>query len=241
MSSDLVRVQSELLQLHLLHRSSAAIQRQWKRSAESKLCQQFESVSAQYHRLCLSESVSQDGIDLRALKDWNDIGASFGLAERVQMLSRTIQEIYSMIDTGGKSNRLVTSFEKWIIRNERLWRSREYDDRSKTQDMEFVEDIGDSWKAEAAVLERRLTSYSHNLECLGHPLEGSSLSYVVACCVSMVTQMLDEVRVMQEIEREVLVREKSWVMEMIDRIDLESESKRGPETVATRRGVWQAG
>jgi len=235
LSSETVRLQTELLQLHLLHRSSAEVQRQWESSAESKLRRQYEVVAARHRELTLSGSKAQDRVDLLALKDWKYSGQNLELAERVQVLSRTIQELYNTGDAGGKFNHIVTSFERWIVGNERIWRMREHNDPNEPQDMEFVEDVGDCWKAEAAALERRLTSCSRDLECLGQPLEGSTLAYVVGICTTLVTQMLEELKVMRDIECEVLEREKTWVMEMIDRIDLESAM------LGTRRAVWQSG
>ncbi|KAI9876854.1 MAG: hypothetical protein M1830_005464 [Pleopsidium flavum] len=239
--SETVRLQTELLQLHLLHRFSAEVHQEWERSAESKLRQQYEIVTARHHASRLLESKAQHRTDLLAFKDWKYSGQSLELAERVQVLSRTIQELYLISDTGGKYHRIVTSFERWIVCNERIWRIREHNDPGKSQDMEFVEDIGGGWMAEVVALERRLTSSSHDLEYLGQPRKGSTLALIVAICTTMVTQMFEELRVMRDIESEVVEREKRWVVEMIDRMDLQSGNEPEAAKLESRKALWQSG
>ncbi len=241
MSPDIVRLQTELLQLHLLHRDSAKVQRQWERSAENKLRDQHEKLVARHKEIRLTEAKVQERIDLQAFEDWRDKNYDLAFEERIQLLSRTLQDLCSHNSPGGKFIRTVTAFEQWLVSTEDRKPKIERDDASAAHDLHFVESIGDGWKAEVAALERNLTSHSLSLKRVGPALEGSTLAAVIGCCTAMITQMVDELRVIREIESEMLENAEAWLRAKVDQIDHGDHDETSAPGSVPRRPVWKSG
>ena len=239
LSPEAIKLQTELLQLHLLHRASAEVQQQWEQSAETKLRGQHEGVTARYREMRLAEISVQEQIDLQALKDWNARDGRPSFTEKIELLSRTIQDLRTIESAGGKYTQVVTAFERWIVLSEGVNRLAQRTDTNHGQSSSFVEGIEDGWKAEVAALKRRLTSRALDLKRLGQPLEESTLADIVAICTIMVTQMLEELKVMRDIEGEVMEREAAWVRRTVDHLDEDSGAAQDHAKSADRKAAWQ--
>jgi len=241
LSSDMIRLQTELLQLHLLHRTSAETQRQWEDSAESMLHHQYDGVVEGYRVLRFKQSKAQERIDLQALREWEAGHESRSFSEKVGLLSRTLQDLGNIDSAGGKFAQVVTSFERWLVMSEgakELGKRRNFSDAKGT---EFLESLGEGWRADVVALEMRVGSRALDLKRLGQPLEGSSLAYLVEICTTSVMQMSEELRTMREIEWEVLGREAELIRRAVDCIDPEDECEPENAKSPIRRPAWQTG
>lgn len=241
LSSEMNRVQNELLQLHLLHRTSAEIQQQWENNAESTLLHQYQGVAEGYRTLRLKQAKAQERTDLLALKEWEASHDRHSFSEKVGLLSRTLHDLSNMDSKGGKFAHVVTTFDRWLVMSEDVKELGQRSNSSDTQGMKFLESLGEAWRADVAALEMRVASRTLDLKRLEQPLRGSSLAYLVEICSTLAAQMSEELRSMREIESEVLAREAAWVRRAVDCIDAEVDCEAKNAKSVIRRGVWQTG
>ncbi|KAF2184745.1 hypothetical protein K469DRAFT_666088 [Zopfia rhizophila CBS 207.26] len=208
---EIISLQTELLQLHLLHESAAHASRQWELNAKKTLHRQFDEVASMFQVMRDNERSEQERKNILALNEWSSGNASFGLVEHIQLLSAPLHELPSMVDPGGRFSRLVDDFDHWITWVEEIWSVREQNPRSAGGDLRSAEGMGGSWKAENAALTRKLTAFSCNLDRLTRPAPGSSIACIVSTCKDLLEGMLDELQTMQTIEMGVVARGKEWV------------------------------
>jgi hypothetical protein len=210
LTPEIASLQSELLQLHLLHQSSAKTSKCWELSAKRSLHLKFEDVTSLYKIMLENERAGQEQKNLQSLLDWSAGGSSTGLVEHIQILSEPLHELPSLVESGGRLQRLVGEFEHWVSWVQEIRSARQ----GLTGDKDgsgTVEGLGDSWKAENAALTRKLTLLSRDLGRLAQPAPGSSIACIVEACASILLGILEELQIMQKIEAEVVMKEKGWV------------------------------
>lgn len=206
---DIISLQSELLQLHLLHEPSAEMSQRWERSARTNLRQKFEEVAALHQAVLEYERLGQEQKNLQALLKWSAETSSVGLIECVQILSGPLHELPSLVEPGGRFQQLVNDFENWMSRVESTWSARAH--TTHHGNLASVEGLGDSWKSENAALTRKVTSFARDLGQVRQPSPGSSIASIVEICSALLLGLSDELRVMQVVEADVDLREKDWV------------------------------
>ncbi|KAL5119486.1 hypothetical protein ACEQ8H_002551 [Pleosporales sp. CAS-2024a] len=209
LAPEIVSLQSELLQLHLMHAGSAAVTQQWHVSARRILHKKFDEVANLHQTMLEHERAGREQNNLHALIEWSTGTASAGLIEQIQVLSGPLHELPSLLESGGRYERLTNDFESWLSHVQRLWSAR--DSASSRGVMETIEGLGNSWTAEHAVLSRKVTSFERDLEQVRQPLPGSSIACLVDACRELVRGLSAEMHTMQAIETVVLSREKEWV------------------------------
>ena len=235
----MIRLQTELLQLHLLHRTSVEVQRQWEHSAESTLRGQYEDVVERYRALRFKQSKAQERADLEALREWAASQAGCSFPEKIELLSRTLRDLGNIHSAGGKFAHVVTTFEQWMVLSERVKQLGQRTTANDVQDLEFLESLGEGWRSEVSALEMRLASRALDLKRLGQPLEGSCLAYLVGVSTTLVKQTLEELKIMREIEGEVLAVEAIWLKTTIDSIESEDGGEPENADLVIRKGVWR--
>ncbi|KAG9189428.1 hypothetical protein G6011_06296 [Alternaria panax] len=220
-----VSLQSELLQLHLLHRSSAQECRRWEISAKRSLHIKFEEVANLYQVMLENERAAQEQKNLQSLVEWSSGGLSAGLVEHIHILSEPLHELPSLVEPGGRLQRLVGEFGHWLSWVQDIRSARHNHGRAKSA-FDTIEGLGDTWKAENAALSRKLTVLARDLDRLASPTPGSSIACMVEACKSILHGILDELQTMQKIEAEVASREKEWVEDRLQVIaqDIRTES-----------------
>ena len=211
-SAETARLQNELLQLHLLHRDAAKVEKEWRASAKRKLGAKFQSVVEQNEKLARLEVEEMGKLNATALKEWQDTGTpGWGLDEKVQVLSEVLTGVWNWGDSGGKYQKLVRKFEKWLVRCQDIRESRERDHALEKNEVEFVEELDDKWKEDCQTMKRKLETWRDQVKNLGVPAEGSSLATVVNGCRNMVYNMLDELSTMAQIEKDAVTLENEWI------------------------------
>jgi hypothetical protein len=157
-----------------------------------------------------NERSDQEQKNLQSLLEWSASGSSAGLVEHIQVLSEPLQELPSLVEFGGRLQRLVAEFEHWLSWVQDIRSARQNHGRAKVA-LGTIEGLGDTWKAENAALSRKSAVLARNLDRLASPTPGSSIACVVEACLSILHGILDELQTMQRIEAEVVLREKDWV------------------------------
>ncbi|KAH6620382.1 hypothetical protein C7974DRAFT_232442 [Boeremia exigua] len=205
---ELVSMQMDLLQLHLLHENAEEVSRHWEMSAKRALRSKFDEVSSMYQIMLEHERSGQEQKNIQALLEWTGNKTSASLVEYIQVLSGPLHELPALVQTGGRFQRHVSAFEQWVCWIGEVRTARQ--NRTEAS-LGSIEGLGDTWKAENVALMRKLASFSRDLSGLSQPSAGSSIASIVACCDALLSGLLEELQIMQAVEADVVEKEKEWV------------------------------
>lgn len=234
-SAEIAKLQNELLQLHLLHKDAASVDREWRASAKRKLGARFQSVVDRNEALVELEVEEMGKINAAAFQKWQGQGApGWGLEEKVQILDEVVSGVWNMGESGGKYARAVRKFERWLGKCQDTLEARSRDDEDEDEEIVFLEDLDANWKDDCLILGRKLESWQRQLRDLGSPGSGSSLATVVEGCRRLVREMLTELAVMAQIERDAMSKEVEWIKSMNDDITEDDQS------MPTAGAIWRA-
>jgi len=292
-SAETSRLQTELLQLSLMHRDVGAVSAEWAASAKQKLGDKFEAVAQESRELTQLEQREAEGHNIAALLRWgggggddddNDDARSgdqgLYLEDKIQTLEQVLGGIWSL--SGGEQYARVTrEFESWaeqvadILAAQKRGAAEDLLDESDEVLFVSAVDAG-PWKADVPGLVRKLDSWRRMLKGLGrvpppaisssnsnattkavpqrraggtkphsrtqsqHQQNGasqtqapqpqappSSLEKVLNGCEALIEDMLSELAIMQEIEREALQAENDWILRVNRDLRGEDESSYG--------------
>ncbi|XMA08481.1 hypothetical protein WAI453_001272 [Rhynchosporium graminicola] len=229
-SAETAKLQNELLQLHLLHRDAAQVEKEWKASAKAKLGARFYSIVDKNEELLHLEVEETGRINAMALKRWQDVGTpGWRLDEKIQVLDEVVSGVWNLGESGGKYSRVVRKFERWFKRCQDILEMRAHDEGLDGDDVVFVEELDRGWKDDCLALGRKLETWRDQLRELGVPAEnGSSLSIVVNGTRSLVSGMLTELSTMAQIQRDAMRMEMDWIKSMNDDVlDDEADTPAG--------------
>ncbi|KAF1838791.1 hypothetical protein BDW02DRAFT_337750 [Decorospora gaudefroyi] len=208
--AEIVHLQAELLQLHLLHQASAQVSARWEQSAKRSLRTKFEEVASLYHIMLEHERSASEQTNLQSLLDWTPSNAA--LAHHIQTLSTPLDQLPSLVEPGGRLHRLESDFERWLSSIQTLRSARE--DAGST-----IEPLGSAWKAENEALTRKITALAGALDTLAPSPPGSSIEAVGSACTQLLGGMLEELELMRKIETDVVASEKVWVDRCLEGIE----------------------
>ncbi|KAM7197736.1 hypothetical protein V8F33_005460 [Rhypophila sp. PSN 637] len=193
LSAEISRLQTELLQLHLLHRDAHAVTGQWRSSAKHKLGDRFANTVKLDQQVSKIEESVVETKNLRALVDWGSSHGGGGLESKIQMLDEIVCGLWALGESGGRYTRVVRRFEKWASRVREVSEARKLFDRVRagegdgqqvTNELLGNEGLADllllsaeetggakvlldaEWKEECAMLVRRLTEWRRMLKGL---------------------------------------------------------------------------
>lgn len=190
---------------------------QWRASAKRKLGERFQSVVDRNNELVQQEVEEIGKINAIALKNWEDIGApGWGLDEKIQVLDEIVTGVWNLGAPSGKYGRIIRRFERWLSRCQGILASRQDDEAPENGEVVFLEELDHTWKDDCLLIERKLDVWKSSLRDLGIPDEGSSLATVVNGYSSLVEGMLEELRVLAQIERDAIAMERDWIKMMND-------------------------
>ncbi len=225
-SSEIANLQVELSQLHMLHRSAASVQRQWEQSAKQSFQHRFEDLCVRHIELKEIAHQQRTLLNQIALVEWCQGTPSAQIAEKVQQISRNIADIQSLLEPDGKYSRVLEVFQSWFARAQQIQSSRESNivlngERGVT----VIEGIGDGWKAEAMVLERELTYLLRELKAFGEIRATSSLGRILSLHKTLVSNLMEELDVIQWIENETLIYEGTLLEQTINKLSTSVSKK----------------
>lgn len=210
-SADVIHLQMELAQLHLLHRSALSVQVQWEKSAKRSFENLFSALYERHTELKEVAHQQQTLINQLSLVQWSQGRSGAQIAERVQLLSHNVSDICNLLDPDGKYTHIIEIFESWFAQALRVRGQREPNGQETGRDLDFIEGIGDGWKAEAMVLERELTYSARDLEDFGEVQRSSSLGRILFLYRKLMLGLLEELDLIQWIENEIMTQESSWI------------------------------
>ncbi|KAK4196486.1 hypothetical protein QBC40DRAFT_313347 [Triangularia verruculosa] len=236
-SAETARLQTELLQLSLLHASAGSVKVQWEESAYKQLQARFHEVVELEGDVLKLENRVGEGNAVRELVEWG----RGGLEERVRVLDQVIGLVWVMTEPccdnnkGGRYVRVVRQFERWLGRVEGVMAGRGEDGKEE----ELVGEIGGDWKEEVGGLRRKVNAIRRDLDGIvnleGNGEEQGNLGRVLRGVKELVEGVVSEIGVMEGVEREVREREMEWVRGFNRREEEEGEVRRRPAGA-----VWRA-
>lgn len=239
LSSQITSLQTEVLQLHILHSQALQAKAEWESSNEKHFQELHASAVATYHAVTSAEKGSRQRLNADAINQWRKnakSNESCDFPEQIRLLSRVIEDVTDLTDTrGGRYETVVRRFERWFEHAMQVRRSRtrpqkdthDGDEGDADPEMGFIDPLGDEWKEEVNALKLRLEPFARELDCLdvridedevGTDSSASALVRAVQGHKMMLASMLDELKIMPRIEKEVIQRENTWVRNAVDRV-----------------------
>lgn len=238
---DISALQTELLQLSLLHSSMMQKQTEWKLKSESHLRNKYEGVATQYQTLVADETKRQYELNVHALGLWQlncrEHRGPHDFTEQIQILSQVPQDISDMIDGDGDYSRAVKEFETWLGQAELVRQNRE----SGYIDVAFVDPLPQSWKEPIHTLHAKLELCLRQLQVLDilgfgqvERLDQSAVARVATTLSDLMQLMLQEIRAMRILEVEVVRSERESIALLASRLAGSTRESR-----PVRVGVWR--
>ncbi|MCJ1389278.1 hypothetical protein MMC18_002134 [Xylographa bjoerkii] len=208
----------ELLQLHMLNRSSSATRLQWESSAEKHYRVRFDGLASDHDNMTGREMILQEQVNASAIIAWGSGTENLPIGSKIQKLSRILTDVVDVSHPSGQYTCLLDSFEHWYsnsigIRQLRGGRVSIHPRVERT-----LEGIGDGWKAEADNLKSKLLVSQEELVFLGEAHPRSDLTRCLDALLGMLTTMLEEIDVIQAIETRFLHEEENWLKDSLGHI-----------------------
>ncbi|MCJ1283714.1 hypothetical protein MMC26_003045 [Xylographa opegraphella] len=208
----------ELLQLHMLHRSSFATQVQWESSAKKYYSNRFEALAADHENMTGREMNLQEQINASAIIAWGSGSDNVSVGSKIRKLSRILNDVVDLSDPSGQYTCLLNSFEHWYNNAFKIRQLRARRDSIHFHTERTLEGIGDGWKAEADTLRSKLLAYQEELILLGEAHPKSDLTRCLDAVLGALTNMLEELDVIRAIETQFLSAEENWLRDSLGRI-----------------------
>lgn len=224
-------MQSELLYLSLLHEAAGPSSHAYESSAQKALQAAYEALQHERELSMQMEQAYRETLNLNALAAWirvgddNIKGTSQDLANSVQSLSSCVHGLSGLSGPEGRYSRLVQEFTAWI---------EEADPTLDAGDSEpginarlFINPLSQEWHESHTSLSQRVRLLEREVELLP-PLPGNTditgpepaISIILRILGSSVLAMRQELQVMLDLERSVLVGETRRVEQAIRRLQL---------------------
>lgn len=242
LSAETSRLQTELLQLSLLHRDAPAVDAEWHASARSKLEARFARLARDNEALLALERQGVEARTVAALARWGSADAAkggLGLEEKVQILDEVLNGVWQLGEPGGRYQRVVAGFEAWAENMASIvsaQRSGNVDGLVEGDEVRFLGELDTGWKHDCMSLLRKLEGWSAALRELGDVSSvtssaasssnsgtGSGLERMVSGCRALVHDMLAELDLMSQIERDAARAEDEWIESMNKAIEDEDD------------------
>ncbi|KAL4872688.1 hypothetical protein BDV12DRAFT_193033 [Aspergillus spectabilis] len=248
---EIAALQTELLQLSLLHTSWLQHDNQWENDAEAQLRSKYNSVARDYRTILSVEKESQRKLNGQALHFWlknsREHNGQQGFAEQVQLLSQVAQEVYSISDShGGRYTMAILEFESWLQKVEEVKDSRLSDVEGQDRGV-FIEPIHREWKEETNALIMKLDLASRQLQSLDifgygevEALNDSALIRTAKGLAGLVSQMVEELKVVRRVEVEIVKSETTRVSQLAQQLmEMETQPREGSAQTIPRTGLWR--
>ncbi|OTB08393.1 hypothetical protein M426DRAFT_317015 [Hypoxylon sp. CI-4A] len=251
-SAETSRLQTELLQLSLLHRDAAAVDAEWHASARQKLNIRFDQLVSEHESLQNLERAGVEDRSIAALAQWGSSSSGQrypSLEEKIQILDEALNGVWVLGEAGGRYARVVAGFETWAGRMASIVSAQRSNNLDVLVDaagdeVRFLADLDAGWKHECASLQRKLAGWRDALRALGdvpsgteetstdadtdtnpnpNPNSASGLERMVDGARALVRDMLAELALMQHIERDAARAEDRWIETMNKAIEDEDD------------------
>lgn len=223
--------------MSLLHREAATTDKEWHASAESKLRARFARLVVEDEELRRAERDRIEDRNVAVLLQWG-LGGTLGLDEKVQILDQVLSGVWDLSEPGGRYARVADEFEKWAERVADIVAARQSGDfdtllqlgHGQESGVLFVSELDNHWRDECAGLFRKLDEWRRALQRLGSDNDvpaqldseapRPSLVRMLEGPRALISDMLAELAVMEQMEREATRTEDEWIEKMNGELNL---------------------
>jgi septation ring formation regulator EzrA len=246
---EIAALQTELLQLSLLHKSTWQQSIQWETDAEAQLRGKYDSVAKDYRVILDKEKESQRRFNGQALIYWlknsREHNGQQGFAEQLQVLSQVAQEVYDIVDDGrGRYTVAILEFEDWLHNVDGIKKT-QLPHVGANEYHRFIDPIDRKWKEDINALVMRLELASRQLQSLDilgygevEHLESSALLRIAKNLDELLTLMVEELSSIRRIEANIVQSETRRVSQLAQHL-IETQPRENPTSAVPRTGVWR--
>jgi hypothetical protein len=213
---DVALQQTELLQLSLLHETSAQTTRQYTDDAKRKLGKKHAKLRKDFEAICAAETAQQKVANLKALQAWCPEPSL--LAGNLQTLARVHKDVVAITHPESRYTELLHVFEDWADSAEK---------RITSPTGGFVEPLPGPWREAHASTALKIRSLQREMSALPPLPEqnaeaeaDTSLRVILSSCRSLVDGILRELDVMGKLEKELLGQESARIDGAVDALSL---------------------
>ena len=220
---------------------------EWRASAKSKLGERYARLCDESKGVVEQERNRNRKMNSLALKEWGK--AKNGLEDKIQILDGVVNGVWGLGGAGGRYARLVRRFERWVDGVCEIEEERKDGGEIISEGM-FVEDLDTAWKEDLDGIVRKLERWQDQMRGISDGLRseradgdgdgegGDSLGRMLDGAGTLIDDMLTEIGMMEEMEREALAREEVWIEKMIKDGDEDDEMGGGGRVRAG--AIWRS-
>lgn len=212
------------------------------------------------------EAALEEARNLAALLAWAPDGGQDALEGRIQALDGVLSGLWSLGEPGGRYARVVRKFEKWfdamVAAVEARRRAGGVGALTEGNEVAFLRELDPAWKEEVSYLARKLDGWRRQLNKLqiennsssssmpdntkknndGQEKNvssgsSSSLARILAGCRAQTHDMLAELDLMEQIERDAISQEAAWIKRMNHDDDDDID---GADDTPRAGAIWRA-
>lgn len=245
---EIAALQTELLQLSLLHPSSLQQMAELEAKSEGQLQAKYDAVAKTYRAIVGEEKKCQRLLNGQALNRWLENASEHGgrpnFAAQIQAFSQLVQEVCDWTDSlGGRYTVLVQEFEEWFRKAQAIESMRLHRQQGDASHVVFIDPIDRVWKDEVHAITMRLEQSSRQLQSLDiagydgpeQALADAALVRTAKGLDVMIASMVDELKAIRRIEAQIVRSERQWVSQLTAELAAtHPRDARGP-----RPGMWR--
>lgn len=219
-------VQTQLLQLELLHQGFHESLASWNASAAKTLRKRFDDTAFRTERMGISEQQTLLQHNIAALRDWgvtleqDDLGST-AADEYLQILCNVVTETTRLTSPGGSVEQILESARQWMMDVEHVWAARRSSGASlmdsgygpSATPTIFLENTNTTWISDIQSVQRRFASLQKDLSLLPPALAGSSLARIKDGFYNSIRLICENLQVVAEAHTMMDNAEQSWIDE----------------------------
>ena len=253
-TTEVIRLQDELLQLSVVYEKSAATLQEYERSIRSQLRTKFEDVGKQFSALTSVQCDRQVRANAHAVSQWlenerRSEGVALAGSETLLVLAHCLGDLQQVSKENGPLDVALKIFDEWCIYASSRRSTRNADDflNGVNGDEEgcFIRPIhavAPQWSALVSSVQDGVTACAASLGELQRPPESSSIGLLIKMHSTLAEQILQEIKGCRSIEELIVREEREWIETAVEAAlqDLELRHTVNASSAGVRRGIWEA-
>lgn len=208
----------------------------------------FDALAEANKDVRTDEAAIEEARNTAALAAWAADGED--LENKIQALDGVLSGLWSLGEPGGRYARVVRQFDRWydgmVAAVEARRRAGGVGALTEGNEVAFVSELDPAWKEEVALLARKLDGWQRQLGKLpinedggGSSDSSSSLARILAGCRAQARDMLAELELMGQMERDAIGQEAAWIKRM-NRDDDDDNDEADDDTPRAAGAIWRA-
>jgi len=237
-SSEVSRLNDELLQLSLVHGSSADTLQQYTKSVTEYFKDQYADLEVQHRQLEVRERDRQTRDNLRGVRKWVDENSGSGdvSLNPLSMLAECTRQLEDLSRKDGDFSAAMNQFDDWKRGVDVAIASRTATEEVEVQ---FVVPFSPDWKGLIMSLETKIKMCMNTLRDFKRGSESAAIGEMITMLSVLAQSLLQEIAISKSLEERILQQQQSWIDSSIERA-LQAVKPDGSQDfqVAVRKGVW---